>query len=256
MGMKQFMGKYPTLSSMPLPYPTLPAGIGLFMGKYPTLSSMSLPYPTLPAGIRRFMGKYPTLSPLGPTLPYPRHGDSSCPWRQFWPPAGIRRFVGREDTQSPLPPYAWRQFMPMETVHRPVTGMKRFMGKCPTLSPLPLNHGDSFTGRSTFIHVIPYTFVCNRIPSNILQYTQFHGNQMSCPPIQVHPRLFPFHSYPFHGNFSIFPHLPFSLVFFPFSSLFFQHVTSNSIESITFHGNLFVHSFNQSSPSSSSFFSF
>ena len=109
--------------------------------------------------------------------------------------------------------------MPMETVHRPVTGMKRFMGKCPTLSPLPLNHGDSFTGRSTFIHVIPYTFICNRIPSNILQYTQFHGNQMPCPPIQVHPRLFPFHSYPFHGNFSIFPHLSFSLVFFPFSSL-------------------------------------
>ena len=42
---------------------------------------------------------------------------------------------------------------------------------------------------------------------------------MTCPPIQVHPRLFPFHSYPFHGNFSIFPHLSFSLVFFPFSSL-------------------------------------
>ena len=169
MEMKQFMGKYPTLSPMPLPYPTLPAGIGLFMGKYPTLSPLPLPYPTLPAGIRRFMGKCPTLSPMPPTLPYPRHGDSSCPWRQFWPPAGIRRFVGREDTQSPLPPYAWRQFMPMETVHRPVTGMKRFMGKCPTLSPLPLNHGDSFTGRSTFIHVIPYTFICNRIPSNILQ---------------------------------------------------------------------------------------
>ena len=231
-------------------------GMKRFMGKYPTLSTLPLPYPTLPAGIRRFMGKCPTLSPMPPTLPYPRHGDSSCPWRQFWPPAGIRRFVGREDTQSPLPPYAWRQFMPMETVHCPVTGMERFMGKCPTLSPLPLNHGDSFTGRSTFIHVIPYTFICNRIPSNTLQQRQFHGNQMSCPPIQVHPRLFPFHSYPFHGNFSIFPHLSFSLVFLPFSSLFFQHVTSNSIESITFHGNLFVHSFNQSSPSSSSFFSF
>ena len=51
MGMKRFMGKYPTLSSMPLPYPTLPAGIGLFMGKCPTLS------------------------PLGPTLPYPTRGD-------------------------------------------------------------------------------------------------------------------------------------------------------------------------------------
>ena len=144
-------------------------GMKRFMGKYPTLSSMPLPYPTLPAGIGPFMGKCTTLSPLSPTLPYPRHGDSSGPWRQFWPPAGIRRFVGRKDTQSPLPPYAWRQFMPMETVHCPVTGMKRFMGKCPTLSPLPLNHGDSFTGRSTFIHVIPYTFICNRIPSNILQ---------------------------------------------------------------------------------------
>ena len=151
------------------------------------------------------------------------HGDSLCPWRQF---------IAQN------------------------TGMKRFMGKCPTLSPLPLNHGDSFTGRSTFIHVIPYTFICNRIPSNILQQRQFHGNQMPCPPIQFHPRLFPFHSYPFHGNLNIFPHLSFSLVFFPFSSLFFEHVTSNSIESITFHGNLFVHSFNQSSPSSSSFFSF
>ena len=145
MGMKRFMGKYPTLSPLPLPYPTIPAGIGLFMGKYPTLS------------------------PLGPTLPYPRHGDSSGPWRQFWPPTGIRRFVGREATQSPLPLThgdslcPWRQFIAQNT------GMKRFMGKCPTLSPLPLNHGDSFTGRSTFIHVIPYTFICNRIPSNILQ---------------------------------------------------------------------------------------
>ena len=94
------------------------------------------------------------------------------------------------------------------------------------------------------------------VTSNSIESITFHGNQMPCPPTQIHPRLFPFHSYPFHGNFSIFPHLPFSLVFFPFSSLFFQHVTSNSIESITFHGNLFVHSFNQSSPSSSSFFSF
>ena len=58
---------------------------------------------------------------------------------------------------------------------------------------------------------------------------------MSCPPIQVHPRLFPFHSYPFHGNISIFPHLSFSLVFFPFSSLFFMHVTSNSIEHSSIH---------------------
>ena len=116
MEMKQFMGKYPTLSPMPLPYPTLPAGIGLFMGKYPTLSPMPLPYPTLPAGIRRFVGKCPTLSPM--PLPYPTldietvhahgdsfghprglgalwagrtpsrlcpltHGDSLCPWRQF-----------------------------------------------------------------------------------------------------------------------------------------------------------------------------
>ena len=92
-------------------------GMKRFMGKYPTLSPLPLPYPTLPAGIRRFMGKCPTLSPLGPTLPYPRHGDSSDPWRQFWPPAGIRRFVGREDTQSPLPLnhgdslYPWRQFI-------------------------------------------------------------------------------------------------------------------------------------------------
>ena len=169
---------------------------------------------------------------------------------------GDQALCGQGGHPVAFAPDTWRQFMPMETVHCPVTGMKRFMGKCPTLSPLPLNHGDSFTGISTFIHVIPYTFICNRIPSNILQYTQFHGNQISCPPIQVHPRLFPFHSYPFHGNLSIFPHLSFSLVFFPFSSLFFEHVTSNSIESITFHGNLFVHSFNQSSPSSSSFFSF
>ena len=137
-------------------------------------------------GIERFMGKYPTLSPLGPTLPYPRHGDSSGPWRQFWPPTGIRRFVGREDTQSPLPPYAWRQFMPMETVHCPVTGMKRFVGKCPTLSPLPLNHGDSFTGRSTVIHGIPYTFRCNRIPSNILQQRQFHGKKNIHPCDSIH----------------------------------------------------------------------
>ena len=107
MGMKRFMGKYPTLSSMPLPYPTLPAGIGLFMGKCPTLS------------------------PLGPTLTYPKHGDSSGPWRQFWPPTGIRRFVGREDTQSPLPPYAWRQFMPMETVHRPKHGDEALYGQVP-----------------------------------------------------------------------------------------------------------------------------
>ena len=157
---------YPVAYAPTLPYPR---GLAFLWASTLPCRLWALPYPTLPAGIGPFMGKYPTLSPLGPTLPYPRHGDSSCPWRQFWPPAGIRRFVGREDTQSPLPPYAWRQFMPMETVHCPVTGMKRFMGKCPTLSPLPLNHGDSFTGRSTFIHVIPYTFICNRIPSNTLQ---------------------------------------------------------------------------------------
>ena len=134
---------------------------------YPVVYAPTLPYPT--RGDWPFYGQVPYPVAFGPypTLPYPWRQFGS--WRQFRPPAGIRRFVGREDTQSPLPPYAWRQFMPMETVHCPVTGMKRFMGKCPTLSPLPLNHGDSFTGRSTFIHVIPYTFICNRIPSNILQ---------------------------------------------------------------------------------------
>ena len=144
MGMKQFMGKYPTLSSMPLPYPTLPAGIG------------------------PFMGKCTTLSPLGPTLPYPRHGDSSCPWRQFWPPAGIRRFVGREDTQSPLPPYAWRQFMPMETVHCPVTGMKRFMGKCPTLSPLPPYPWRQFHGNK---HIHPCDSIHFHMQSNSIEHS-------------------------------------------------------------------------------------
>ena len=198
MGMKQFMGKYPTLSPMPLPYPTLPAGIGLFMGKYPTLSPLPLPYPTLPAGISLFMGKCPTLSPLGPTLPYPKHGDSSCPWRQFWPPAGIRRFVGREDTQSPLPlthgdsSSSWRQFiaqsrgwsalwasalpcrlcpLTMETVSREEAHSSMWFH---TLSYAIEFHRtffnrDSSTGISTFIHVIPYTFICNRIPSNTLQ---------------------------------------------------------------------------------------
>ena len=133
MGMKRFMGKYPTLSPLgpTLPYPTLPAGIGLFMGKYPTLSPLPLPYPTLPAGIRCFMGKCPTLSPMPPTLPYPRHGDSSGPWRQFWPPAGIRRFVGRENTQSPLPPYAWRQFIAHGDSSSPSHGDEALYGQVP-----------------------------------------------------------------------------------------------------------------------------
>ena len=197
MGMKRFMGKYPTLSSMPLPYPTLPAGIGLFMGKYPTLSPLgpTLPYPTLPYP-RGLAFLWASILPCRlcpyPTLPYPRglgalwasalpcrlcplpyptldmetvhaHGDS------FGHPRGLGAlWAGR--TPSRLCPLTHGDSsLPMETVHRPVTGMKRFMGKCPTLSPLPLNHGDSFTGRSTFIHVIPYTFICNRIPSNILQ---------------------------------------------------------------------------------------
>ena len=124
-------------------------------------------------------------------------------------------------------------------IHIPSTGILAF-------SLIFLSLSSSFPSLLLFQHVT----------SNSIESITFHGNQMPCPPIQFHPRLFPFHSYPFHGNFSIFPHLSFSLVFFPFSSLFFEHVTSNSIESITFHGNLFVHSFNQSSPSSSSFFSF
>ena len=115
------------------PYPTLPYPRGLAFLWASTLPCRlcPLPYPTLPAGMKRFMGKCPTLSPLGPTLTYPKHGDSSGPWRQFWPPAGIRRFVGRKATQSPLPPYAWRQFMPMETVHRPKHGDEALYGQVP-----------------------------------------------------------------------------------------------------------------------------
>ena len=129
------------------PYPTLPYPRGLAFLWASTLPCRlwALPYPTLdmetvlahgdsfghPRGLGAlWAGRTPSrLCPL-------THGDSLCPWRQF---------IAQN------------------------TGMKHFMGKCPTLSPLPLNHGDSFTGRSTFIHVIPYTFICNRIPSNILQ---------------------------------------------------------------------------------------
>ena len=144
MGMKRFMGKYPTLSSMPLPYPTLPYPRGLGALWASILPCRLCPYPTLPypRGLA-FLWASTLPCRLCP-LPYPTldietvlaHGDSLCPWRQF---------IAQN------------------------TGMKHFMGKCPTLSPLPLNHGDSFTGRSTFIHVIPYTFICNRIPSNTLQ---------------------------------------------------------------------------------------
>ena len=153
------------------PYPTLPYPRGLAFLWASTLPCRLCPYPTLPYP-RGLGALWASALPcrLCP-LPYPTldmetvhaHGDS------FGHPRGLGAlWAGR--TPSRLCPLTHGDSsLPMETFHRPVTGMKRFMGKCPTLSPLPLNHGDSFTGRSTFIHVIPYTFICNRIPSNILQ---------------------------------------------------------------------------------------